>query len=153
MLEQTSACCRTLKTALECKYTNICPVLVGKSGNGWQGVLAHGQSVKDAVMDTHRFIFLEDTVGTQLGHPDVIHLYGLCLRREENIQNDAATKPRRPKGGQEKRDGIQNPRTPAVVQKWPFGGDGLKITTWIHGHRVTGGRPDFKEASHIYFKF
>lgn len=60
-------------------YTDRCSVFLGKRGHCWQGARAHRESVEDAMMNTHRLIFPEHAMGTQLGQPDVEDVMALCL--------------------------------------------------------------------------
>lgn len=62
--------------------TDRSSVSLGYSSHSWQGVGRHGQCMKDAMMNTHGFIFPKHTVCTQLGQPDVEDVMALCLRKE-----------------------------------------------------------------------
>lgn len=60
-------------------FTHCCSVFLGERCHGWQGALTDGESVKDPMMNTHRLVFPEHTVGTQLGEPDIEEIMALCL--------------------------------------------------------------------------
>lgn len=59
--------------------TDRCSVFLGKSGHSWQGARSQGQSMTDAMVNTHGLIFLKHTMGTKLGQPDVEDVMALCL--------------------------------------------------------------------------
>lgn len=69
-------------------YTHHCVVFLSNRQGAW----CQGQSIKDAMMNTHRLILLKHTVGNQLGQPDVEQVVALCLNGRTGVEGGGGSK-------------------------------------------------------------